>query len=346
VQSIDATAARIREIVPSARMAVAHGQMDEEQLEKTMMKVFSHEIDVLVCTAIIESGMDIARANTILIDNAHTFGVSQLYQLRGRVGRSKDRAYCYLLLPPDKRIDATAQERLKIIQENTALGSGIRVAQYDLELRGSGDILGEDQSGHINAVGYELYLELLEDAVREQKGEAAPEAELEPEINLRISALFPDAYIPDIRMRLYYYKMLSQIRSQEDIDRIEQELRDQFGPPPEQVFNLLGLMYIRRLCRDLGVKDINSGKQVLTLSFTERTTLPPLELIRLTTRENKKYQLTPDQRLKIRMNEMPWPRVVEELMALLALCPANGAVKTQHSPPSKTSPETKSPLRH
>ena len=334
VQTIDETAARVRSLVPQARLAIAHGQMDEVTLEKTMLKVFHHEIDVLICTAIIESGMDIPRANTILIDNAHTFGVSQLYQLRGRVGRSKERAYCYLLLPPDKRLDPTAQERLKIIQENTALGSGIRVAQYDLELRGAGDILGKDQSGHINAVGYELYLELLEEAVRAQKAQgegganlpgredaSAGDAELDPEINIRISALFPDSYIPDIRMRLYYYKILSQIRGEDDIDRIEQELRDQFGPPPEPVVNLLGLMYIRRLCRDLGVRDISASPTALTLAFTEKTRLPPHEVIRLAARENKKYQLTPDQRLKIRMNEVAWPRVVDELLALLNLCP-------------------------
>lgn len=321
VHSIDEAAARLRSIVPHARMAIAHGQMDEDQLEKTMLKFFNHELDVLICTAIIESGMDIPRANTIFIDNAHTFGVGQLYQLRGRVGRSKERAYCYLLLPPEKRIDATAQERLKVIQDNTALGSGLRVAQYDLELRGAGDILGEDQSGHINAVGYELYIELLEEVLREQKGELPLEEPLEPEINLRVSALLPDKYVPDIRMRLYYYKILSNIRSIEDIDRIETELHDQFGAPPEPVLNLLSVMYIRKLCRELGVKDISAGKAALSLAFTAKTRLPPAEVVRLTARENKKYQLAPDQRLKIRMNEFKLPQVIHELEFLIGLCP-------------------------
>jgi transcription-repair coupling factor (superfamily II helicase) len=319
VQSIEEASAFVRDMVPSARIAIAHGQMDEAQLESTMMKFYNHELDVLVCTAIIESGMDIPRANTIFIDSAQTFGVSQLYQLRGRVGRSKERAYCYLVLPQDRRVDPVALERLKVIQENTALGSGLRVAQYDLELRGAGDILGEDQSGHINAVGYELYLELLEEAVGNLRGDTQTDKELEPEINLRISALLPDKYIPDIRMRLYYYKTLSSIRSSEDADRIEQELRDQFGPPPEPVMNLFGLMLIRKLCRDLGVRDISAGKNIVTLAFTEKTRLPPNEVVRLTTRENKKFQLTPDQRLKIRMNEVTWPRVVDELESLLKL---------------------------
>jgi transcription-repair coupling factor (superfamily II helicase) len=321
VQSIDETAAQLRSIVPFARMAVAHGQMDEHQLEETMLKFFNHEVDVLICTAIIESGMDIPRANTIFIDNAHTFGVSQLYQLRGRVGRSQERAYCYLLLPPNKKLDATAQERLKILQENTALGSGLRVAQYDLELRGAGDILGEDQSGHIQAVGYELYMELLEEAIHELKGAPSENKDVEPEINLRISALIPDKYIPDIRMRLYYYKALSSIKSIEDIDRIESELRDQFGPLPDPVLNLLGLMLVRKLCRDLGIKDISSGKSAISLAFTEHTSLPPNEVVRLTSKENKKYQLAPDQRLKVRMNDISWPNVVTELENLLRLCP-------------------------
>jgi transcription-repair coupling factor (superfamily II helicase) len=321
VQSIDEAAAKIREAVPEARIAIGHGQMDEHQLESTMLKFFNHEVDVLVCTAIIESGMDIPKANTIFIDNAQNFGVSQLYQLRGRVGRSKERAYCYLLVPPEKKLDKEAQERVRIIQENTALGSGIRVAQYDLELRGAGDILGASQSGHINAVGYELYLELLEDAIRERKGEAPKSVGVEPEINLRIPALIPDKYIPDIRVRLSYYKALSQVQSTEDLDRIEDEFKDQFGPPPEQVINLMGLMLIRKVCRDLGVKDISAGKNTLTLAFTDQTPLPPQEVVRLSTRENKKFSITPDHRLKIRMNEIVWPRVHEELLNLVKLCP-------------------------
>lgn len=320
VQSIDQMAATIRELVPEARMTVAHGQMDEHQLESAMLKFFNHEVDVLICTAIIESGMDIPRANTIFIDNAQNFGVSQLYQLRGRVGRSKERAYCYLLIPATKKLDKEAQERVRIIQENTALGSGIRVAQYDLELRGAGDILGESQSGHINAVGYELYLELLDAAIHEQRGTKAEEEIVEPEINLRIPAFIPDKYIPDIRMRLSYYKALSQVNSAEDLDRIEDEFRDQFGAPPEPVLNLMGLMLIRKLCRDLGIRDISASKTAISLAFTAQTKLPPAQVVQLTMRENKKYALAPDQRLKVRMNEVTWPRVHEELEYLLKLC--------------------------
>lgn len=319
VQSIYHLADKLKEIVPEVRFKVAHGQMEEGELEAAMIAFFNHEIDMLVCTTIVESGMDVSAANTMFIDNAQQLGLSQLYQLRGRVGRSKERAYCYLLIPNTRQIDKEAQERLRIIQENTALGSGIRIAQYDLELRGAGDILGEEQAGHVNAVGYELYLELLEDAVRTAKGEAPLDSDVEPEINVRIPALIPDTYIGDLRIRLAYYKSLSEIENPEDIDRIEDELADQFGKPPQQVINLMGLMLIRHVCKDLSVRDLSSGESTITLAFTEKTKLPPQKVIELASRSNKKYSITPDNRLRIRMNEITWPRIHDELSYLKGL---------------------------
>jgi transcription-repair coupling factor (superfamily II helicase) len=319
VSSIYAIADEIREIVPDARIRIGHGQMQEDELEKCMVAFYHHQVDVFVCTTIIEAGIDNPRANTMFIDNAHQFGLSQLYQLRGRVGRSKDRAYCYLLIPPNKRIEKDAQERLKIIQENTALGSGIKIAQHDLELRGTGNILGEDQSGNIDSVGYEMYLELLEEAIKTLKGEEVFE-DIEPEINVRIPALIPDTYISDIRIRLSYYKALAQISSPDDIDRIEEELSDQFGKLPEQVVNLMGLMLIRHHCRELGVRDLSSGPKTISLAFTARTPLPPHEVVQLAQRENKKYSLTPDMRLSVRLNTLSWPDIYDELIALKKLC--------------------------
>lgn len=319
VQSIYHLADKLKEIVPEVRFKVAHGQMEEGELEKAMVAFFHHEIDMLLCTTIVESGMDVSSANTMFIDNAHQLGLSQLYQLRGRVGRSKERAYCYLLIPSSRQLDKQAQERLRIIQENTALGSGIRIAQYDLELRGAGDILGEEQAGHVNAVGYELYLELLEEAVRNAKGEAPLESDVEPDINVRIPALIPDTYIGDLRIRLAYYKSLSEIENPEDIDRIEDELADQFGKPPPQVINLMGLMLIRRVCKDLSVRDLSSGEATITLALTEKTKLPPNKVIELASRSNKKYSITPDNRLRIRMNEISWPRIYDELSYLKGL---------------------------
>ena len=321
VQSIYGRAEELRKILPNIRIAVAHGQMKESDLETTMMKFFKHELDLLLCTAIIESGMDIPRANTIFIDDAHMFGVNQLYQLRGRVGRSKERAYCYLLMPKNKKIDSEAQERLRIIQENTALGSGFRVAQYDLELRGAGDLLGAEQSGHIKAVGYEMYMNLLQEAVEELSNDKKKVTDIEPEINLRIPAFIPDDYIPDIRIRLSYYKALSQLTDPYELDIIEEELRDQFGQLPNSVMNLMGLMLIRKDCKDLGLRDASAGNHWLTLAFTEHTRLHPEDIVRLTSQENKKYKITPDQRLKIRMKEISWPRVHNELELLIKLLP-------------------------
>ena len=319
VQSIYGIADEIRRIAPSARIRVGHGQLDEEELEKTMVAFFNHEIDVLVCTTIVESGMDIPRANTMFIDQAQMLGLSQLYQLRGRVGRSKQRAYCYLILPRDKKLDKDAQERLKVIQENTALGSGIRIAQYDLELRGAGNVLGEHQSGHINSVGYELYMDLLNETIHQLKGEPVDEMDLDPEINLKVAAMIPEKYISDIRIRLSYYKALADIQSHEDLEKIEEELKDQFGEIPEPTLNLMGLMLIRSQCRILGVKDVGSGLKNISLKFSEKTRFKPETAISLAMRENKKYSITPDNRLNIRMNAITWPAVYEELEYLLKL---------------------------
>jgi transcription-repair coupling factor (superfamily II helicase) len=319
VQTINGLADELRSLVPEARIRIGHGQMTEGELEDTMVAFFKHEFDVLLCTTIIESGVDIPRANTMIVDRADTFGLSQLYQLRGRIGRSKDRAYCYLLLPKNGLIDPEAQERLKVLQENSSLGSGIRIAQHDLELRGAGNILGEEQSGHINAVGYELYFELLDEALKEVRGQPVEDMDVEPDINLRIPALIPDAYIPDIRIRLGFYKQLSQITAIGDIDRIEDDLRDQFGAPPEPVLNLLGVMIIRRLCKDLGVRDISSGTKSVSLAFSDKTKVAPQTVLDLVMREKKKYSLTPDSRLIVKMESQSWPEIYEELEKLKKL---------------------------
>jgi len=315
VQSIYALADELRQNLPGVRMAVAHGQMDEHELEKTIVSFFNKEIDMLICTTIIESGMDIPNANTMFVDQANTLGLSQLYQLRGRVGRSKQRAFCYLLVPRTGKIDDVAKERLRILQQNTALGSGIQIAQYDLELRGAGTLLGEEQSGAVDAIGYEMYMDLLEQAVQEAKGQPLQET-VEPEINLKIKALIPHSYMPDIRLRLSYYKALSTIQSPEDIDQIEADLRDQFGHPPDEVFNLFGLMMIRHICKDLGVRDVSSGLSAISLTFTENTKLPATKVVELSLLPNKKYSITPDNRLKIRMNTITWQNIFEELTYL------------------------------
>lgn len=315
VQSIEYYAKELRDIVPDADIRVGHGQMKDEALEKTMVDFYNKEFNVLLCTTIIENGLDIPSANTIIIDRADTFGLSQLYQLRGRVGRSKERAYCYLMIPPQGVVDKVAQERLKILQENSELGSGYHIAHHDLELRGSGNILGENQSGHIATVGYELYMDLLEQAIGEAKGEVVEE-DLEPEINLRIPALIPDSYIEDIRIRLSYYKLLGGIKDEEDLDAIEQELSDRFGPLPEQVTNLFGVMIIRKFCKDLGIKDISKGPTNLSLSFSEITRVKPDAVVQLAMKSSKKFTLSPDQKLIIKMKNDGWAPILEELKHL------------------------------
>ncbi|MBK9293673.1 MAG: transcription-repair coupling factor [Oligoflexia bacterium] len=315
VGSINEFASNIKTLLPNVRIKIAHGQMPNEELEQTMLAFYNHEFDVLICTTIIESGLDIPRANTIIVDRADTFGLSQLYQLRGRVGRSKERAYAYLLIPESGNIDKIAAERLKILHEHTELGAGFQIAHHDLELRGSGNILGEDQSGHIAAVGYELYMELLDEALKQTKGEEVKE-KIEPEINLRCAAFIPDTYIEDIRIRLGYYKLLTEINDESDLDTIEKELVDRFGQVPEQVSNLFGTMLIRKLCQDLGIKDISLGPKNLSLSFTNQTPVKPEEAIKLTMSENKKYSLTPDQKLIIRFSSSSLTSIMEELRNL------------------------------
>lgn len=316
IQSIYELQGDLRRILPQdIRIKVAHGQLPEDELEQTMIGFFKHEFDVLICTAIVESGMDVPKANTIFIDQPHLLGLSQLYQLRGRVGRSKERAYCYLLLPRGRELDAEAAERLRVIKENTALGSGIRIAHYDLELRGSGNILGEDQSGHIAAVGYELYMDLLGQAVAELKGETK-KTHIDPEISLRIPALIPDKYIDDIRVRLAYYKAFSMIRTEEDFEKMEAELKDRFGEVPESVLNLLGISLIRATCSELGATDLSQGLKNITLTLSDQTPIKPEIAIQLSMRENKKYQLLPNNRLAIRINDLTWARVYDELLYL------------------------------
>ena len=308
IRSLPPLVSDLEKLLPQVRVALAHGQMKEGELEKVMVSFFNRSIDLLVCTTIIESGMDIPRANTLFIDKAHNFGLSELYQLRGRVGRSTERAYCYLFLPSGGRvIPKEAEERLKTLREFSHLGSGLQIAQKDLELRGGGNILGAEQSGHINAVGYHLYVELLEEAIEAQKLKNTGlnskvldlDEEFEPEIHLHIEALIPESYIPDIRFRLAYYRELSHVRSLEDINLIEEELYDRFGPLPKPLFHLMDLMWIRKECRDLKIKDLKLMKGKLSLLLKESTPLSTEKIVLLAKEKGEKYFLRPNNRFLI-----------------------------------------------
>ena len=266
VQTIGATAEHLQQIVPEAKIAVGHGQMDEKELEKVMLAFMHGETNLLLCTTIIESGLDIPTANTLIVDRADTFGLSQLYQLRGRVGRSKQRAYAYLLIPGEGSISADARERLKIIQELTELGAGFRIATHDLEIRGAGDLLGARQSGDIAAVGFELYTELLEEAIRQLKGEELAER-VEPEIKLRVPAFIPEDYVKEPNQRLIIYKRLTQATAEDDVAEIMTELVDRFGKLPLAALYLVEVMKLRVALKAMLVKEIEFDGKRLVLVF-------------------------------------------------------------------------------
>ncbi len=269
VESIDHVAQRVSELVPYARVAVAHGQMDEHDLESVMMAFYEHRYDVLVCTTIIESGLDVPNVNTIIINNADRLGLSQLYQLRGRVGRSNRQAYAYLLYRSEEILTEEAQKRLAAMREFADLGSGFKVALRDLEIRGAGNLLGAEQHGQMISVGFDMYCHLLAQAVKEIQGKEVEEDEEEtlPSVELPVEAYIPESYIPTEAMRIAIYRKLAAQRSEEEVSRLEEELDDRFGPPPAPVLNALSIVRLRLRARDLGIRSIaeESGRIAVTL---------------------------------------------------------------------------------
>ena len=258
VQTIEKAAAHIRELVPEARVAVAHGQMNETQLERVMVDFWEREADVLVCTTIVEAGLDIASANTLIIERADLLGLSQLHQLRGRVGRGRERGYAYFLYPPDKPLTDTAHDRLATMAAHTDLGAGMAIAMKDLEIRGAGNLLGEEQSGHIADVGFDLYIRLVGEAVADFRGEAS-EPEPEMKIELAVDAHLPTDYIESERLRLEMYKRLASVREESELDAVRAELLDRYGPLPEPVENLFAVTRFRMLCRSVGITEVLSA---------------------------------------------------------------------------------------
>ncbi len=259
VQSIYQMGAILSRLVPEARVAVAHGQLKERELETIMMDFMHRKVDVLVCTTIIESGLDIPAANTIIINRADRFGLAQIYQLRGRVGRSSEQAYAYLLIPGENLITRDAHKRLRALMDFSELGAGFKIALNDLQIRGGGTILGSAQSGHIAAIGYELYLELIERTIRRMKGEPVERETIDPEINIPISAFLPETFIPDADQRLLAYKRLATLSDEAAIDELTSEWRDRYGPFPENVRSLILLAKVRMLFRERGIIRLDGG---------------------------------------------------------------------------------------
>jgi transcription-repair coupling factor (superfamily II helicase) len=318
VESIYEIAARIQELVPTARVAVGHGQMGESDLEKVMLAFMRHEFDVLVATTIIENGLDIPLANTILINRADRHGLSELYQLRGRVGRSNRRAYAYLLVPPEQELTEVARRRLAALKEFSDLGAGFKIAALDLELRGAGNMLGGEQSGHIEAVGFELYTSMLEAAVKELKGEGAEERPAAA-LNLGIALRIDESYVPEENQRLRLYKKIAGAASAAALNEVRAELEDRYGKPPDATVYLLEAALLRLECERIGVAQVDRKRGELQVRFTEHAAVDPERLMKLVARNAKRgAQFTPQGLLKYPLAATRPDEVLLEIHELLA----------------------------
>ncbi len=312
VETIWERAALIQQLVPSARIAVAHGQMGEAELERVMLRFMQHGSDVLVCTTIVENGLDIPLANTIIIDHAERYGLADLYQLRGRVGRSNRRAYAYLLVPPEAELSEVARKRLAALKEFSELGAGFKIAALDLELRGAGNLLGGEQHGHINAVGYDMYVRMLEETVRELKGEeVAPE--IRTSLNLGLDLRIPPDYIADEHQRLRAYKRIAAADSPDKARQVREELTDRYGPPPESVLQLLEFSVLKSLAQRLGVEAIERRRGLLDIKFNKDSRVDPARLTELV-RRHPGVQFTPAGVLRLPVDGAVGPGDLLELL--------------------------------
>lgn len=302
VQSIRSMERFLRELVPEVSIGVAHGQMGEGQLEKVMAEFVDKKFQMLLCTSIIESGIDIPSANTMIVNRADAFGLAQLYQLRGRVGRSRERAYAYLLVPAGRAVTRDAQRRLEVLQTFNELGAGFSIASHDLEIRGAGNLLGPDQSGSIAAIGFDLYTQLLDEAVREMRGEP-PRTEVDPDVQLPLTALIPDDFVPDVHQRLMFYKRFSLIANPDELADLRAELVDRYGELPDEVDNLSELMLLKAEMRELQLRAIEAGPGRLVISLGQDPRLEPAKLAKLLQRAKGTYRLTPEMRLVAKVPE-------------------------------------------
>jgi transcription-repair coupling factor (superfamily II helicase) len=317
VESIYEIASRIQELVPAARVAVGHGQMSETELERVMLAFMHHEYDVLVATTIIENGLDIPLANTILINRADRHGLSELYQLRGRVGRSNRRAYAYLLIPPEQELTEIARRRLAALKEFSDLGAGFKIAALDLELRGAGNMLGGEQSGHIEAVGFELYTSMLEAAVKEMKGESSDERPA-TQLNLGIALRIDESYVPEENQRLRLYKKIAGATSESAVAEVRAEMEDRYGAPPDATVYLLEAAQLRLECERMGIAQVDRRRGELQIRFMENAAVDPAHLMRLVARNAKRgAQFTPQGLLKYPLGAVRPDEVLLEIHEVL-----------------------------
>ncbi len=315
VESIWEIAAKLQGLIPKARVIVGHGQMSEGELEKVMLQFMHHEADILVATTIIENGLDIPLCNTILINRADRLGLSELYQLRGRVGRSNRRAYAYLLIPREIELTSIARRRLAALKEFSDLGAGFKIAALDLELRGAGNLLGGEQSGHIEAIGFELYTQMLDRAVREMKGEAAPD-EAETQLNLGLNIRIPAEYIPEENQRLRMYKRVAGVETETQLTDVRAELEDRYGPPPTAVRNLLDYASLKLLCLRVGVNAIERKRDFVTFKFRQNAAVDPEQLARFVSAQ-RGANFTPDGMLKFSLKATAAEEVLRTMRTVL-----------------------------
>ncbi|WP_269455226.1 TRCF domain-containing protein, partial [Rhodococcus sp. EPR-157] len=307
VSSIDKAAKKIRDLVPEARVATAHGQMNEETLERTVQGFWQRETDVLVCTTIIETGLDISNANTLIVERSDSLGLSQLHQLRGRVGRSRERGYAYFLYPTEKPLTETAYDRLATISQNSDLGAGMAVAMKDLEIRGAGNVLGAEQSGHVAGVGFDLYVRLVGEAVEayravmDGKPITTDEAPKEVRIDLPVDAHIPPDYVTSDRLRLEAYRKLAAAADSEGIAAVIDEMVDRYGPLPEEVGRLVSVAKLRLIAKEYGLTDVNVSGTQIKLAPME---LPDSKQIRL-----KRLYPNAAYRATTGVVQLPLPRV-------------------------------------
>jgi transcription-repair coupling factor (superfamily II helicase) len=316
VETIDRLALKLADLIPEVKIAVAHGQMRPKDLEKVMVDFLDNKTQVLVCSAIIESGLDFPNANTIIINRADQFGLAQLYQLRGRVGRSHRHAFAYLLIPGEHAITPDAERRLRALQEIDGLGGGFKLALHDLEIRGAGNLLGSEQSGQIAAVGFELYTEMMEKAVHELKGEVIL-PEVDPEIRMGIPAYFPEDYIPDANQRLYFYKRLASLRNALELEELREEIKDRFGPYGPIVDNLFLVMNLRRVLKEFLVQQISVSDGKIFLLFHPESPVKVEKLLALIRKEKSRFRLSPDGRLSFVPKNQEWQPLMDEVVELL-----------------------------
>jgi transcription-repair coupling factor (superfamily II helicase) len=317
-------AERLAEIVPEARVVQAHGRLSPTELERVMTEFGDGKHDILLSTNIVESGLDMPAVNTLLIHRADMFGLAQLYQLRGRVGRGKLRGYAYLTWPQSHRLSAAAEKRLEVMQTLDNLGAGFTLASHDLDIRGAGNLLGEEQSGQIREVGIELYQQMLEEAVADiragqGRGEDS-ERDWTPQINLGLPVLIPEGYVADLPVRLGLYRRIGALASDSETDAMGAELADRFGPVPPEVENLLQVVAIKRLCREAGVEKLDAGPKGIVLSFRGNRFANPAGLVTWVQARKDQVKLRPDHKLALlrEMDLMQRVKAARDLLASLA----------------------------